>query len=214
MNARMTFRETYVRVGGWRRVLPAALLLLGLILLAACRSETGRPVPEESRRFGGAEVIQDTSALHDRLRLTQLVYVPVYSHIYTQDGDREFNLTATLSIRNTDPEVPVYVTAVRYYDSMGELVRRYVELPLRMAPLASVPFVVEERDITGGVGANFIVEWAAEQNVSSPIIEAVMISTAYQQGISFVSRGQVIRTDTAAAPSGDDGAAPRRSTQP
>lgn len=123
----------------------------------------------------------------------QTVYVPVYSHVYHRDGSQEFNLTATLSIRNTDLDHAIIITAVRYYDSAGELVRRYLEQPLGLAPLASGAFVVEERDRAGGVGANFIVEWQAEAEVSPPIIEAVMISTASAQGISFVSRGRVVR---------------------
>ncbi len=123
----------------------------------------------------------------------QVVYVPAYSHIYHQDGSRDFNLTATLSIRNTDPEYPITITEVRYYDSGGGLVRTYLAQPLELGPLASIPYVVEERDKAGGVGANFIVKWQTATRVSSPIIEAVMISTASAQGISFTTRGQVVR---------------------
>ena len=52
--------------------------------------------------------------------------------------------------------------------------------------------MIAERDKAGGSGANFIVEWTATQPVTVPIIEAVMIGTQTQQGISFTSRGQVI----------------------
>jgi len=41
------------------------------------------------------------------------VYVPVYSHIYF-DGGRPHLLEATLSIRNTNIERPIYVQSVRY----------------------------------------------------------------------------------------------------
>lgn len=126
--------------------------------------------------------------------LGQLVYVPVYSHIYFRDGSRIFNLTATLSIRNTDPDHPVEVQAVRYYDSAGRLVRAYLETPLTLAPLASTSYVIEEEDITGGVGANFLVRWQSAVPVSPPVVEAVMISTKSGQGISFVSPGRVIRS--------------------
>jgi len=44
----------------------------------------------------------------------QTIYVPVYSHIYHDDGKKTFNLAATLSIRNTDLENPIVITFVRY----------------------------------------------------------------------------------------------------
>ena len=131
----------------------------------------------------------------------QTVYVPVYSHIYFQDEGREIDLAATVSIRNTDPEHPLTVTRVRYYDSDGRLVRRYGEGPVTLAPLASRAYVIEERDRTGGVGANVLVEWEAAAAVSAPIAEAVMISTASTQGISFVSRGVPVRSWGDAGPS-------------
>jgi len=65
---------------------------------------------------------------------------------------------------------------------------------LRLAPLATTEFFVPEQDSSGGSGANFIVEWVAEKKqVNTPIIEAVMISTSGQQGISFVRSGQVVQ---------------------
>lgn len=123
----------------------------------------------------------------------QTIYVPIYSHIYTRDKSRVINLAATLSIRNTDVQSPIRITAARYYGTHGTLVREYVNKPLRLAPMASTDFVVEEDDTSGGVGANFIVEWDAGIEVTEPVVEAVMISTASQQGISFVSAGRVIK---------------------
>jgi hypothetical protein len=73
------------------------------------------------------------------------------------------------------------------------MIRSYVDESILLAPLASRSFIVAESDRTGGVGANFIVEWSALETVSDPVVEAVMISTASNQGISFVSRGIVVR---------------------
>jgi hypothetical protein len=53
--------------------------------------------------------------------------------------------------------------------------------------------VVHESDKSGGSGASFLVEWESEKPVSPPIIETVMIGAQTQQGISFTSRGQVIK---------------------
>jgi len=50
---------------------------------------------------------------------------------------------------------------------------------------------VKEQDTSGGSGANFIVKWTAQQGVTKPVVEAVMI-TAFHQGISLISPGRVI----------------------
>lgn len=125
--------------------------------------------------------------------VAETVYVPAYSHIFSQDGSRQIDLSATLSIRNTDADRAIRVRSVRYVDSDGRLVRTYGDGATVLAPLASRAYVVEERDRTGGVGASFLVDWEADAAVSAPIVEAVMISTAGTQGISFVTRGTTVR---------------------
>ena len=127
--------------------------------------------------------------------LGQTVYVPVYSHIFADDRyrDRPFLLTATLSVRNTDPERPFTLQRVDYYDSEGALLQRYLEAPITLAPLASTHYIVPESEAKGGAGAKFLIEWQAPAAVSEPIIEAVMIGTKLQQGISFISTGRAIK---------------------
>jgi hypothetical protein len=73
-----------------------------------------------------------------RLSQGQLLYVPVYSHIYIGDRERPFNLAVTLSVRNTDPRKSLRLTEVDYYDSDGHLVRHYLEEPREMPPLATI----------------------------------------------------------------------------
>ena len=127
--------------------------------------------------------------------LGQTVYVPVYSHIFADDRyrDRPFLLTATLSVRNTDPERPFTLQRVDYYDSEGALLQRYLEAPITLAPLASTHYIVPESEAKGGAGAKFLIEWQAPAAVNEPIIEAVMIGTKLQQGISFISTGRAIK---------------------
>jgi len=128
-----------------------------------------------------------------KLSKGQTVYVPAYSHIYGGDKEIEFLLAVTLSIRNTDPKNSFIVTTVDYYDSAGKLIKKYLEKPLKLAALASTRYVIKESDKTGGSGANFIVSWESDKMIHPPIIESVMIGTRGQQGISFVSRGQVLQ---------------------
>ena len=126
--------------------------------------------------------------------LGQTVYVPLYSHIYADERFRNkpFNLTATLSIRNTDPKNSLRLQSVDYYDSSGRKLRGYLEKPLVIAPLGSTRYVIKDTDTSGGSGAKFLVTWSADSGITEPIIESIMIGTQMQQGISFVSRGKVI----------------------
>lgn len=134
----------------------------------------------------------DTTFVRLHTSIGQTIYVPVYSHIYQKNQQQTFNLTATLSFRNADLRRTLRLTKVLYYDSQGNIVKNYLDEPMLIKPLASTSFVVEENDLRGGVGANFIVDWESEEPVYPPIVEAVMISTSQQQGISFVSKGRIL----------------------
>jgi hypothetical protein len=123
----------------------------------------------------------------------QTVYVPAYSHIYGGDRERPVYLAVTLSIRNTDPEQSITITRADYYDSEGRLIKEKIKDPVTLSPLHSTRFVIKESHKSGGSGAKFLVEWEANSPASPPIIESIMISTRGQQGISFTTRGRVIR---------------------
>ncbi len=150
-------------------------LLTHFTLLTALISVTAAPAAADMRLFKG-----------------QTVYVPVYSHIYSGDREQPFYLAATLSIRNTDLKQAITLTAVDYYDSEGKFLKHYQDTPLSLNAMATKRYVVPESDKSGGSGAKFIVHWQANQPVAEPLIEAVMISTKTQQGISFTSRGRVL----------------------
>jgi len=122
----------------------------------------------------------------------QTVYVPAYSHIYSGDREQPIYLAVTLSIRNTDMDHAITITRVDYFDSEGQLIKRYLDTPVPLKAMASTRYVIKESDKVGGSGANFIVDWKADRPLSPALIETVMISTRQSQGISFTSRGWVI----------------------
>lgn len=132
---------------------------------------------------------------HVKLLKGQTIYVPAYSHIYYGDREQPFYLTVTLSVRNTDPDHPITIVSIEYYDTDGKLIKRYTEKAVKLGALASTRFVVKESDKAGGSGANFIVRWKSDAKVTEPIAESIMISTQTQQGVSFTSRGQAIKED-------------------
>ncbi|QDV68440.1 hypothetical protein Poly24_21490 [Rosistilla carotiformis] len=121
----------------------------------------------------------------------QTLYIPAYSHIFQQGGQPRL-LTVTLSVRNTDQANEIVITSVRYYDTAGKELRSMVEKPLRLGPLASTEFVIEQKDKSGGSGASFILEWKAGKPVTHPVVESVMIDTNNAQGISFVRPSSVL----------------------
>ena len=155
----------------------------GVLLLAALLCLVQAPTLQASER-GGVACWQD-----------QTIYVPIYSHIYADERfkDKPFALTATLSIRNIDPDRPLTLLAADFHDSAGRKLHAYVDSSRLIAPLASVRFVVRENGLQGGSGAKFLVRWQADRPVVAPIVESIMIGTKMQQGISFISRGRVIR---------------------
>ncbi len=178
--------------------MPRLALFLALAFAtfgAACESDVPTP-PDRPVERAAPEPDDDGTAREAwetaGTALGERVYVPIYSHIYFRNSSRDIDLAATLSIRNTDDAEPIRVTAVRYYDNAGALVRRYLDAPRVVGPMASTDFLVEQTDDTGGVGANFIVEWQAARAVTPPVIEAVMIGAASSQGISFVTQGRVL----------------------
>lgn len=123
----------------------------------------------------------------------QTIYVPAYSYIYYSNRQRKHSLAITLSFHNTDSQFPIIIKSVKYYDSEGQLLEDYLPNPVKLKPLNSTNFYIEDNDTRGGVGGNFIIEWVAENDVSDAIAESVMVSTASTQGISFVSMGRVIK---------------------
>lgn len=172
------------------------LISLSLGLLSACTAQAPAPSPTPT--------VPAQEGLSERPGVTilaaaptpavqgQTLYVPVYSEIFDSEANRAFQLTVTLSLRNSDRRQPIVINTIDYYDSGGDRLVTYLDAPIQLGPLASTEVVVERTNVAGGVGANFIVEWQSVAPVSDPVIEAVMISTASQQGISFVSPARVI----------------------
>jgi hypothetical protein len=178
-------------------IAPSAALcaIAAMIMLSACTSPT-TTLQVQGDQTPTTQPQQVTLDENSQIAIGQTVYIPVYSYIYYEDQKRLFNLATTLSIRNIDLANSIIITCVRYYNSEGQLVRQYLERPIQLAALASTDFFISTSDNSGGLGANFIVDWVAQTNVSEPIIETVAIGTGFQQGISFISPGKVIQNQT------------------
>ena len=135
-------------------------------------------------------------ALKDSLAFGQLLYVPVYSEIYSIGHHRTERLSSTLSIRNVNPNAEFYITRLEYYDTEGNVLKeiKATELPIKVNPLETKNHVVALYDDKGGVGANFILEWRSSKPIVAPLVETIMISTESNWGLSFTADSKVIES--------------------
>lgn len=180
---------------GFRRI----LIIAAMSLLVGC---AGIAPASEQRPPLTAGSFQTVTGRDLRIVTGQVVYVPAYSEVFFGREGVNMELAVTLAIHNTDLDAPIIIRSVRYYDTDGNVVRDYIDEPAEISPLATTGFLVEDDDRSGGWGANFVVEWAAEEPVYEPIIEAIMVSTRGTQGVSLVSLGRVLsQTGEPASPS-------------
>lgn len=120
-------------------------------------------------------------------------YLSVYSQIYSITEHKTHNLTSMISMRNTSESDTIYLLRGEYYDTQGESVRKYFDSPIYLAPMETSEIIIDEIDISGGTGSNFIFEWKIPKNCPEPLFEGIMTSTMGQQGLSFTTQAKRIK---------------------
>lgn len=175
--------------------LVVALVGLGAVVcLLGLRYDERLSRIELLERAPAAAPLEEIETGQRSVATRRTVYVPVYSHVYLRGGKVQL-LEATLSIRNTDQAESIVVKSIRYFDTGGKELKEYLRSPIVLSPLASTDFLVEERDASGGAGANFLVEWEAEVVVSEPMIETVMVGSEGTRAFAFARSGVPISTE-------------------
>jgi len=185
------------------KVLTVAVVCLGLLFIGTYYIENRLAdiesqlsyVPPRSYEAPNLADYDAGDVTADQLDQRHLVYVPVYSHIYYEGGS-PYPLETTLSIRNVSPTDSIYVSSVRYFNTKGTLTRDYVDQLIKLAPLQTIEFLVERHDITGGSGANFLVEYRSQGKVDAPLIESIMVGVVGPQGIGFGKQGVEVTTSS------------------
>ena len=117
-------------------------------------------------------------------------YLSVYSEIYSETEHRTHNLTSTISMRNTNLRDTIYINKAEYFDTKGNPIRTYFDETIYIKPMETVEIVIDEKDRSGGTGANFLFQWSIKPSSHEPYFEGVMISTSGQQGLSFTTEGK------------------------
>ena len=174
----------------WQGLALAVVLFAGGLILGSYRD---RSAPTHS---SAGERLQPAPAGTVPSTDGTIVYVPVYSSLYLGVSTRTptVDLAATVSVRNTSSVHPITLQWVRYYDSSGKKVRDYLDKPSALPPLGAVEFVIQRADTVGGPGANFLIRWDGPADVDAPVIEAVMFGQSAGAGVSFTSRGQIVKS--------------------
>ncbi len=116
-------------------------------------------------------------------------YLSVYSQIYSETEHKTHPLTGTVSIRNANRADSIFITKAEYFDTTGKSIRTYFDQLIFLKPMETVEIVIDQEDLSGGSGANFIFDWFVKPGTNKPIFECVMISTYGQQGLSFMTHG-------------------------
>lgn len=122
----------------------------------------------------------------------QVLYVPIYSNIPCRGTKLLYDLSAFIAVHNTDLHGSIRVTKVLFFDNDGKLVNDFLKSESTLGPMGAMNFHIPRQD-KSGTGANFLVEWRSENPVSEPLVESVMLDCETHKGMSFVSRGKVIR---------------------
>lgn len=176
-----------------KRLLSQVLTCLFLFLYSGCsEKEPGiTAFPETRTSFDLNSLIVKENFTTKKVR-GQVLYLPIYSHVPYLEHDKKYDLSAFVAIHNTDLNNTMRITKVLYFDNDGNLVANYLKNDTILNPLGATNYFVPEKD-NSGTGANFIVEWISDSLINEPLIESVMIGLKYNQGVSFLSNGKIIR---------------------
>lgn len=123
-----------------------------------------------------------------------LVYVPIYSDIYVDPQNPNNLLSATLSIRNTSYTDSLFISKIDYFNTEGELVRSFIDNPISLLPMATLNYVIEKDDDTGGQGANFMVALSGKNKDVKPVIQAIMIGQFTNKSFTLAIDGYFVST--------------------
>lgn len=129
----------------------------------------------------------------------QVLYLPIYSHIYHGDLERDGKPMQTLlsthvSIRNTDPNVALKILYARYYNTDGKLVKEYLSpAPVTIPPYGTHELFVPRSDTSGGSGANFVIAWQSDTPANPPLVEALHTNVQPARTVVFMTTARPIQ---------------------
>lgn len=171
------------------RIIFIFLLFISLSFMSCKNQESAKENSLQSISFNPETLkIPDTGG--KKLK-GQVLYMPVYSNIPDQ-SKQQFDLSAFLAIHNTDLKNKIKMTKIDFFNTEGKLIKSFISSNQLIDPLATMIITIPQSD-QSGTGANFLVEWTADQQVNEPLIESIMKDLSGNKGLAFLSTGRVIR---------------------
>ena len=164
-------------------------VLLTVFVFASCKEQVSTTESPRPTLFN-PETLKIPDGGGRKIR-GQVLYMPVYSNIPYSEK-KNYDLSAFLAIHNTDLKNRIKITRVDFFNTDGKVVDQFIVADQWLAPLATAIFTIPRKD-QSGTGANFLVEWMADQPVNEPLIESIMKDLSGNLGLSFLSLGKVIR---------------------
>ena len=161
------------------------IAILAILSLQSCKRE---------QEISSVDLVNWSSRAAKKLELEAMkagtTYLSVYSQIYSENEHKTHPLTGTISMRNVNRTDTIYIGKAEYFNTSGHHIRTYFEQPIFIAPMETVEIVIDQEDLLGGTGGNFLFDWLIDSKTKNdPLFDCVMISTYGQQGLSFTTTG-------------------------
>jgi len=120
-------------------------------------------------------------------------YVPVYSSVAMTPGRMRADFSVTLSVHNASESRPLVLRRIDYFDTAGARVDAYLKEPVALKPFGTIEIFIPVKDVRGGTGANFVVEWGGSGEIAEPVVEALMVGGIGSGHYAFISQGRPIK---------------------
>jgi hypothetical protein len=139
-----------------------------------------------------ASLLPCTAMAQRALSNGQHLYLPVYAYIQYGDLDRsgtarQLQVSALVSIHNTDLDKPITLLSARYFGTDGKFLRNFVASPRVLKPMETLEFLVERREVSGGSGSNFVIQWESAAAVSPPLAQALHVEVQTNRAVVFIT---------------------------
>ena len=165
------------------------IAILAWLLIVRTTTALAQSAGSIEQNFAGSL----TEVPTEPLAVSGAFYVPVYSSVSMSQGKLRADFSVTLSVHNASETKPLVLKRIAYFDTSGKMVENYLKAPIALKPFATIEVFIAATDTRGGTGANFVVNWAAPNEIAEPAVEALMVGSVGPGHYAFISQGRSIR---------------------
>jgi hypothetical protein len=126
------------------------------------------------------------------LTYQEKIYLPLYSRDYLDLKVRDINLLASVYIENKSHFEPIYLMAINHYNSDGDLAGQIINKPVKIYPLESARFILNNQLANGKNGENLIIDWGCTLLDEKPDIYIDMVIVTPEGSFSYKDQGVIV----------------------